>query len=398
MNLRNLLTVIFLIILSSCRIESVDTNDVNGYDVLKGYDIEVIVKCENDEDCASLLELNSCVTVACNLTIHLCLTEIDISKNGMECNDGNPCTAGDKCKSGICTGVSVSCNDNNPCTEDYCLEGAGCKNIKMKDGIECDDGNKCTQDDFCFEGTCKGGVNTCKCEKEEDCAKIDDNFCDGIFYCSENNECVNKPGTEIVCKQPKDIKCRISVCEKETGNCILKNAPDDTLCSDGNECTMGDKCKDGLCTGGEPVKCDDGNGCTADSCSSETGKCEFKNVDDQTICDDQNLCTSDSFCVSGVCKGFNEKKCNDTEDCTSDSCDKTTGECIYIKKPDSTLCSDLDICTEGETCSEGVCKNGNFIENCCYDPVMCEDNDPCTDNTCDMQSHKCVFNKIEPCG
>src|SRR5262249_56167772 len=43
------------------------------------------------------------------------------------CNDGNACTVGDFCQSGVCiSGGGANCDDGNPCTADGCNPGAGC--------------------------------------------------------------------------------------------------------------------------------------------------------------------------------------------------------------------------------------------------------------------------------
>jgi len=49
------------------------------------------------------------------------------------------------------------------------------------------------------------------------------------------------------------------------------SAPDGTPCSDANTCTTADTCASGSCAGGPPQGCDDGNACTADSCTPVTG-------------------------------------------------------------------------------------------------------------------------------
>jgi len=55
--------------------------------------------------------------------------------NGTACNDGNPCTGPDKCKSGVCQGKV------------------------LRNGTACDDGNGCTANDSCQSGVC---VGTCQ--------------------------------------------------------------------------------------------------------------------------------------------------------------------------------------------------------------------------------------------
>ncbi len=75
------------------------------------------------------------------------------------CVDGNPCTS-DTCSSpagvAVCDHAPVagSCNDNNPCTGgDTCADGS-CSGTPSPG--TCNDNNACTVDDICTNGTCSG--------------------------------------------------------------------------------------------------------------------------------------------------------------------------------------------------------------------------------------------------
>lgn len=62
----------------------------------------------------------------------------------------------------------------------------------------------------------------------------------------------------------------------ESGDCCSPTCqidPDATPCSDGTACTEVDTCVDGACVGSSPVSCDDGNGCTFDTCEPSSGAC-----------------------------------------------------------------------------------------------------------------------------
>ena len=74
------------------------------------------------------------------------------------------------------------------------------------------------------------------------------------------------------------------------------------------------------------VDCDDSDNCTTDSCNPSTGTCSF---DPAIDCDDSDPCTTDSCDPStGECV-FNPVDCNDSDACTADSCNPSTGECMY---------------------------------------------------------------------
>ena len=90
-------------------------------------------------------------------------------------------------------------------------------------------------------------------------------------------------------------------------------AADGKSCSDSDPCTKPDKCgTDGKCHGTpDAAKCDDGNGCTLDSCvkvSTYTSKCEHKAIAAGGKCDDGDPCTQNDACTNGVCKGGNACK------------------------------------------------------------------------------------------
>jgi hypothetical protein len=47
--------------------------------------------------------------------------------DGAFCDDGNLCTTGESCQSGVCRGgTTLDCNDSNPCTIDACDPSGGC--------------------------------------------------------------------------------------------------------------------------------------------------------------------------------------------------------------------------------------------------------------------------------
>jgi hypothetical protein len=99
----------------------------------------------------------------------------------------------------------------------------------------CDDGNPCTDDTFdAVHGFCVFTPNTAPCNDGNACTQTD--VCQG-------GACV---GTNPVVCTASD-QCHLAVCNTGTGLCTNPNAPDGTVCSDGNECTVGDVCRGGAC-------------------------------------------------------------------------------------------------------------------------------------------------------
>jgi hypothetical protein len=55
---------------------------------------------------------------------------------GTACEDGDPCTAADTCKSGVCIGgPGPSCNDGDSDTLDYCDSTSGCEHLPIAEDI-----------------------------------------------------------------------------------------------------------------------------------------------------------------------------------------------------------------------------------------------------------------------
>ncbi len=69
------------------------------------------------------------------------------------CDDGDPCTTGDRCSVGICRPGGATCDDDNPCTRNSCAPDGRCSNV-ADDDLLCEDASACTAGDFCRGGVC----------------------------------------------------------------------------------------------------------------------------------------------------------------------------------------------------------------------------------------------------
>ncbi len=107
-------------------------------------------------------------------------------------------------------------------------------------------------------------------------------------------------------------------------------------CDDGNECTVGDACEEGVCVGPDEKDCNDGDVCTDDSCDPDQGCVQVFNTDP---CDDLNMCTENDTCAGGVCMPGSSVVCDDGDVCTDDSCDPDSG-CVNLFN--TTPCDDVD--------------------------------------------------------
>jgi hypothetical protein len=122
--------------------------------------------CKQDADCD---DGNACTDNKCNPDDASCY----FPNNTKPCDDKNKCTQNDVCKDGGCGGGPVVCNDGNFCTQDLCDPGTGCYYPGIPPGQGCDDLNPCTAGDVCIAGKCSGEwVDGC-CLADKDCDDFD---------------------------------------------------------------------------------------------------------------------------------------------------------------------------------------------------------------------------------
>lgn len=318
----------------------------------------------------------------------------DCGPDGTACDDGVPCTTGDTCHGGVCEGepLDALCSDGNGCTTDVCNPKGGCISIEM--AAQCEDGDPCTGPDYCQAGACTSGPDICP-------------------DCTTDTEC------------PLPDQCAARQCS--AGVCIVVPLTG-TPCSDAIPCTTGDLCSDGICKGvPQDTLCSDGNLCTLDTCVAGAG-CKITPLSG-TTCDDQDDCTVGDTCTAGACSGSVSPACVDADNdgspassdcddlepgihpgaaelcdgidnnctggidegcgecasspdgtpCTPDSNSCTTdicqaGSCSHTALPDGSPCSDTDACTTSDQCTSGICQGV---------PVICNDGNACTADACD---------------
>lgn len=100
----------------------------------------------------------------------------------------------------------------------------------------------------------------------------------------------------------------------------------------------------------DDVDCDDRNLCTADACEPDSGMCENLAIEDGTVCTSVG---TDGTCQLGVCRALcSDVDCDDTNQCTIDTCNPDDGMCGNAALPDGSFC-ELDG-AEGE-CRSSVC-------------------------------------------
>lgn len=331
--------------------------------------------CDDDNPCTD----DSCnpVTGGCNN-----------APNMSPCDDGTACTTADTCAGGVCAGEVVTCEDGNACTDDTCDPVTGqCRHDP--NSSTCDDGNACTTNDICSGGACIGDASDCEdgnpctddvcdpatgqCSNEPNVAACDDgnpctisDSCSGGVCAGETNDCEDGNA------------CTDDSCDPVTGQC--SSEPNTSSCDDGNACTTSDTCLNGTCAG-VATDCQDGNLCTDDSCDPATGQCV--NAPNTGSCEDGAFCTVGDTCNgSGLCLGGAPRDCGDGDVCTDDDCDEEMNSCTNVfditNDPSCETCGD-GIVQPGEQCDDGNVVPGDGCENdCTLTPGLDHDNDGLT--------------------
>ncbi|NUN13119.1 MAG: lamin tail domain-containing protein [Myxococcales bacterium] len=305
------------------------------------------------EDSADLFcdDGNPCTDDSCDP-----ISGCDFTNNTLPCDDGNQCTVNDACALGTCSDTDpLNCDDGDVCTDDACDPGVGC--VNNQNTALCNDGDACTVNDSCALGVCVGGPPP---------------------ICDDNNLCTGDS------------------CNSAVG-CVY--TPNNLPCDDENPCTTFDACAGGVCVGGGPSDCDDGNICTDDSCDPTTGCFTIYN---NGGCNDNDPCTTADACAIGVCVGSGTLNCDDSNPCTTDGCTSGVG-CFHTNNAEP--CNDNNFCTDVDVCSGGACggapiscDDGNECTvdgclpatGCSQTPVVCDDNSVCTIDSCDP-GVGCVF-------
>jgi len=343
-----------------------------------------------------------CMTLECKSDTGTCAPVPE--EDGTACLDDDVCTVQETCVGGTCTpGSEIACSDANSCTADFCDPDLGCV-FNTLNGVPCNDGNFCTTQDLCVQGTCSGSKplacsdsNPCtkdSCEPAAGCTFVPtDGACNDGNLCTTQDACVLGlcTGTAMLACDDANA-CTLDSCDPKVG---CAHMPQDKPCSDGDQCTLVDKCVAGMCVGSVPPVCDDGNLCTDDSCVANTG-CVFKA--NAVPCDDKNACTTGDKCGNAVCNGGPAPNCNDGDKCTDDSCDPAKG-CINVLNTDFAV-DELNCGFCGNVCAEfTVCQGGDCLlvagRPCQNDPEClsgyCRDDFDSAGKFCAQDAVSCVY-------
>ena len=305
-------------------------------------------------------------------------------------DDGNACNgslycddSGDQPQCKLNPATVVSCTESDePCVVNLCQPVTGtCALQPRKDGVSCDDGDPCTASEQCLSGQCTAGADVCVCKTTADCAsKEDGDLCNGTLYCDNTvfpRACKVNPTTLVACNKDKDSPCLHNTCAPKTGKCGWQAAPNKSACEDGNVCTKGDFCAAGLCTAGADIcpckthtDCaahEDGNPCTG------TLYCDFGTTIPSCRVNPATIVT----CPTGA-----------DNTCRKSLCNKTNGTCALTPQNHLGACADGNPCSVGDHCTAGKCQSGPNACECKTDGDCSahEDGDLCNGTLyCDKQ-------------
>jgi hypothetical protein len=271
--------------------------------------------------------------------------------NGTPCGEFFvACGGAGGCLDGAC---DDPCDDGNPCTDGKCT-ATGC--VYTNNTVKCDDGDPCTANDVCADGVC-GGEKVCDCTEDADCEHLDDgNPCTGYHECKANGTCAIKAATVVKCPETGFEPCQTNECNPASGKCVETVVEDGVECDDAIECTTGDFCVEGECTGIGDITC-------------------------EYVCDDGVDEDEDGVmdCDEPECWGVGD--CAQPE-CGDGTCQEPAEETCLSCPEDCGACNDCP-CEEGFVCVGGVCApltvngapcsaHGDCASGFCVDGVCCD--------------------------
>jgi hypothetical protein len=192
---------------------------------------------------------------------------------------GQPCCADGSCQTGnVCAGATRICQ---PCGG----MGQPC----------CATGDACGMNLACLNGSCGCGGQNQPCCGGTMCTS-DNNACNGVEMCT-NGVCTRSPA--VVCTARSQCHM-VGLCDPATGRCSEPVRPNGSICNDGNGCTAGDQCRDGICIAATMTVCNDNNLCTDDSCVAPMG-CSFKPAPGKSCAPPGDVCRADTCNTNGTC-------------------------------------------------------------------------------------------------
>ena len=228
--------------------------------------------------------------------------------------------------------------------------------------------------------------------------------CDGGGCCTDSCQ-IASAGS--VCRASADATCDTAeTCDGGSDTCPADAwVANGTVCDDGDGATISDQCTDGICAGINlcaGVTCSALDQChTAGTCDPLTGVCSNPEAPDGTVCDDGDAATTSDQCTAGACAGVDlcaGVVCAAASEChVAGVCDAQTGICSVPFASAGTSCGDT---SNGECSAPDTCDGaGSCLANHATSGAACGDaGSECTvADTCDG-SGACTDNGFEAAG
>ena len=297
--------------------------------------------------------------IAFTFTVTGCTVDLD-------CDDGSFCNGNETCDgTGNCqAGTPVVCDDGVGCTDDSCNETTDSCDYNANNTNCSDDGQFCTGNEFCDP------VNDCSstgdpCQAGEVCNEGADS-CDQPAVCGDGTVDAGESCDDGPANGSTSCGCQ--------PDCTLPSAG--TSCADSAFCNGDETCDGaGACQAGTPVVCNDGVGCTDDSCDEANDTC-VNATNDANCADDGLFCTGNEFCDAvNDCSATGDpcqagETCNEgTDTCDTLTCadiaDKGTCDadpnCQWVGKGKNGSCQDI---APAEDCADGIDNDGDGLADC----------------------------------
>jgi len=125
----------------------------------------------------------------------------------------------------------------------------------------------------------------------------------------------------------------------------------DAECDDGLYCNGVEVCNAGSCEAGTPVTCDDGIGCTVDSCDETADACDYS--PDDAFCDNGLFCDGAETCSATLGCQVGSDPC-----LAGESCDETQDMCVGSCLPKGSSC------TQDSECCSNKCSGPSGNQSC----------------------------------
>lgn len=297
----------------------------------------ITVACASGADCA---DGNSCTSDVCNPN-NTCSNPPNYNVATQCCNPAN--------------GSTQTIADANACTQDICNPANGqVTHPPQPSGTACGSSSStaCDMPDSCNgSGVCSANLAPAGTA----CGSPTNTQCDGADTCNGSGSCqTNIQPSGTACGDPSDTDCTNPDICNGLGTCQANNAANGTVCNDGQFCTTGETCSNGVCGGGTVTNCSDGLPCTTDVCNPGNGQCE--NTLNVGFCLIAGLCVAE-----GVLDPSN----------TCFECDTAVSTTTYTQLPQGTVCDDGNPCTGtgapgvgDDTCDAGGVCTGQTDPDC----------------------------------